>query len=190
MAKGNSCRLSVDSQDSVTRQRERKPVGTSSGHSDKQSPSWSGRKETCTKQRVPCHAGLASALTFVKQWFYLAFLIPGDLLAHNVFCHFRDLAPLFLWKLKAPRHDLFPHVFGDCPAVVLGVKRWVTTQHHINDDAKGPQVTALRSGGKKKLNFSWRILMGGPTPSPMKLPQAFCPKRKGELCLWKPNDPR
>lgn len=68
-----------------------------------------------------------------------------DSLSHNVFCHFRDLAPLFLWEFKASCHDLFPHVLGNRPAVVLGVKRGVSTQHHVDNDPQGPQVTALQA---------------------------------------------
>lgn len=69
----------------------------------------------------------------------------SDSLSHNVFRHLWDLAPLFLWKFKTPCHDLFPHVLWDCPTVVFGVERRVSTQHHVDNDTQGPQVTALKA---------------------------------------------
>lgn len=67
-----------------------------------------------------------------------------DSLAHNVLGHLRDLAPLIFREIKASGHDLLAHVLGDGATVVLGVERRVSAQHHVDDHAERPQVTALR----------------------------------------------
>lgn len=66
-------------------------------------------------------------------------------LADNVLCHFGYLAPLIFRKVEAAGHDLLAHVFRDGAAVVLGIKRRITAQHHIDNNAQGPQVTALQT---------------------------------------------
>lgn len=65
-------------------------------------------------------------------------------LAHDVLGHLRDLAPLVFGEIKAASHDLLAHVLGDGATVVLGVERRVPAQHHVDDHAERPQVTALK----------------------------------------------
>lgn len=73
-------------------------------------------------------------------------------LAYNVLCHFRYLAPLIFREVEAAGHDFLAHVFRDGAAVVLGIKWRITAQHHIDNYAQGPQVTALRT----KMNNYYR----------------------------------
>lgn len=73
-----------------------------------------------------------------------------DSLAHDVLGHLRDLAPLVFREIKASRHDLLAHVLRDGATVVLGVERRVSTQHHVDDHAERPQVTALTGRRDKR----------------------------------------
>lgn len=71
-------------------------------------------------------------------------------LAHDVLGHLRDLAPLVFREIKASSHDLLAHVLRDGATVVLGVERRVSAQHHIDDHAERPQVTALKGRHHKR----------------------------------------
>lgn len=73
-----------------------------------------------------------------------------DSLAHNVLGHLRDLAPLVFREIKASSHDLLAHVLRNGATVVLGVERGVATQHHVDDHAERPQVTALKGRRDKR----------------------------------------
>lgn len=66
-----------------------------------------------------------------------------DSLSYNVLGHLRDLAPLVFREVKASSHDLLPHVLRNGATVVLGVKRRVSTQHHVDYHTQRPQITAL-----------------------------------------------
>lgn len=74
-----------------------------------------------------------------------------DSLAYDVLGHLGDLAPFVFGEVEAARHDLLPHVLGDGAAVVLGVEGRVAAQHHVDDHAQRPQITALR--GTQKEHF-------------------------------------
>lgn len=69
----------------------------------------------------------------------------NDSLAYDVLGHLGDLAPLVFREVKAARHDFLPHVLWDGAAVVLGVEGGVAAQHHVDDHAERPQVTALQN---------------------------------------------
>lgn len=71
-----------------------------------------------------------------------------DILAYNVLSHLRDLTPLIFREVKAPRHNLLPHVLWDGATVVLRVERRIATQHDVNNHTKRPQVTALEKEKK------------------------------------------
>lgn len=91
----------------------------------------------------------------------------NDSLAYDVLGHLGDLAPLVFREVKAARHDFLPHVLWDGAAVVLGVEGGVAAQHHVDDHAERPQVTALQNElWKRSIRLKRDVL--GRSPNPQK----------------------
>ena len=55
------------------------------------------------------------------------------------------MSPVIFGKLVLSRHDFALHVLRNLLAWSFRIKRRVATQHDIDDDAKGPHVTALKA---------------------------------------------